>query len=258
VLMLLLTAAWIADRRDRPLRAGVLLGIAIGVKPFLAVFIVYALWRRSRTFAGGLVAGVSTTVALGWLATGVAGFRSWLGAIEQITWSAHVANASLFALFTRTLSRTPDVLHATPLALRPDLIQPLWWAAVALVTIVAAITLWRTRDRDTAWATLLIASLLLSPLGWVYYATMFVGPLLAVAMTATRRAQIALAAGCACLLVPPVDAPSLGAVGVLIFGSIYAWGFLLLFAGVVTSDRRSVNRTVLPRPKSDTNTASPA
>jgi hypothetical protein len=39
--------------------------------------------------------------------------------------------------------------------------------------------------------------------------------------------------------------------------SIYAWGFLLLFAGVAVSDRRSANRTVQPRPPSATNVASP-
>jgi hypothetical protein len=197
-------------------------------------------------------------LAIGLMAAGIGGYRSWLDAIAQITWSAHVANASLLALFTRTLSTTPDILHATPIVVRPDLVQPLWWTAAALVAIVTAVTLGRTRDSDTAWATLLIASLLVSPLGWVYYATMFVGPLLAVASATSRRAQIAIAAGCACLYVPPISAPSLGAAGGLLFGSIYAWGFLLLFAGVATSDRRNVNRTALPRPASDTNAASPA
>ena len=92
----------------------------------------------------------------------------------------------------------------------------------------------------------------------MYYAPIFVGPLLAVALTASRPAQFFIAAGCACLNVPPTTVPALGAVGVLIFGSIYAWGFLLLFAGVAISDRRSANRTELPRPPSTTNVASPA
>ena len=258
LMMLLLTAAWIADRKERPLLAGALLGIAIGAKPFLLVFAAYALWRRSAAFASGLAAGIAGMVTLGLAAAGVAGFRSWLGAIEQITWSAHVANASLLALLTRTLSVTPDILHATPLAVRPDLVQPLWWTSVAIVCATTAVILLRTQSRDQAWAILLIASLLVSPLGWVYYATMFVGPLLAVAMKAPRSAQVVIAVGCACLNVPPLSMPAMGSAGVLIVGSIYAWGFLLLFAGVAVSDRRSANRTVLPRPPSATNVASPA
>jgi Glycosyltransferase family 87 len=235
LMMLLLTAAWIADRQERPLVAGTLLGIAIGAKPFLLVFAAYALWRRSTAFAAGLAAGTAGMVTLGLAAAGVAGFRSWLRAIEQITWSAHVANASLLALLTRTLSVTPEILHATPMAVRPDLVPPLWWASVAIVCATTAVILRRTRNRDQAWAIVLIASLLVSPLGWVYYATMFVGPLLAVAMKGSRPAQVVIAAGCACLYVPPMSMPSLGSAAVLVFGSIYAWGFLLLFAGVAMS-----------------------
>jgi uncharacterized membrane protein len=258
LLMLLLTAAWIADRKDRLLAAGTLLGIAIGAKPFLLVFVAYALWRRSAAFASGLAAGIAAMVTLGLAVAGVSGFRSWLGAIEQITWSAHVANASLLALLTRTLSVTPEILHATPLVARPDLVQPLWWTSVAIVGATAAVTLLRTRNRDQAWAILLIASLLVSPLGWVYYATIFVGPLLAVALATTRPAQYFIAAGSACLNVPPTTVPALGALGVLVFGSIYAWGFLLLFVGAAWGTRPSVKRTVPPRTASTTNIASPA
>ncbi len=255
VMMLLVTAAWIADRRDRPLLAGVLLGIAIGAKPFLLVFAAYAVWRRSVALGAGLAAGVAAMVALGLMAAGVAGFQSWLGAIEQITWGAHVANASLLALLTRTLSTTPAILHATPVLVWPELVQPLWWTSIAIVcAVTAAVLLW-TRNRDKAWAILLIACLLVSPLGWVYYATMFVGPLLAVARTASRPAQFLIAAGCACLNIPPTNTSSLGAFGVLFLGSVYAWGFLLLFAGVAIA---SVNRRVLPDTASASNVASPA
>jgi len=257
LMMLLVTAAWIADRKDRPVLAGALLGIAIGAKPFLALFAVYAVWRRSLALAAGMAAGIAGTIALGVMAAGSAGFQSWRAAIEQITWSAHVANASLLALITRTLSVTPAILHATPVVDRPDLVQPLWWSSLVVVCAVTAATLLWTRSRDKVWAILLIASLLVSPLGWVYYATMFVGPLLAVARTASRRAQFVIAAGCACLNIPPNTMPSLGTAGIVFFGSVYAWGFLLLFAGVAMSERRSVNRTVQPR-ASTTNAASPA
>ena len=38
---------------------------------------------------------------------------------QLITWGAHVANASLLALLTRTLT-TPAILHATPVLVWPE------------------------------------------------------------------------------------------------------------------------------------------
>jgi Glycosyltransferase family 87 len=256
-LMLLVTAAWVADRRNRPWLAGCLLGLAIGAKPFLVVCAAYVVWRRLRALALGVCAGLAAATAIGWLAAGFAGFRSWLAALEQISWSAHVANGSLFGLFTRTLSTTPEVLHATPIALRPELVQPLWWTAAAIVGVVLVRTLIVTRDLDRAWAVALAASLLVSPLGWVYYATIFAGPLAAVALTATTRSRLLLAAGYVCLLVPPLAGPPLGRIGVLLFGSIYAWGFLFVLAGVAMDAGASVSRTVLPRGVTATSAAPP-
>ena len=239
VLMLLLTACWLADRRDRPFLSGVLLGIAIAAKPFLIVCAAYAVWRRSRRLAMGLAAGIAGVIAAGLAAAGAAGFRAWVDAIGQISWSAHVANASLLGLLTRTLSATPEILHATPLVVRPDLVQPLWWTGVVLVSAVAVWGLIRTRSHDAAWALLLVGSLIVSPLGWVYYAALFTGPLVAVALAATRPVRAIIAVGYTCLLVPPLSATGFGAIGILVFGSVYAWGFLLLFAGAAMSHNRA-------------------
>jgi glycosyl transferase family 87 len=230
VLMLAVTAAWLADRDDRPLRAGVLLGVAVAAKPFLAVFAGYAVWRRSRAFTYGLAAGFCAALLVGLAAAGIDGYRAWFAALGQISWTAHVANGSLLGLFTRLFGTTPGVLHTTPLAVRPRLIQPLWWASVSLIVVVGIVALARTKDRDRAWAILLIASLLISPLGWVYYAAMFAGPALVAIRCASPAARVAIAAGSVCLFVPPVGA--IDPITNVVFGSIYAWGFLLIFAGV--------------------------
>ena len=88
-----------------------------------------------------------------------------------------------------------------------------------------------------------------------YYATMFVGPLLAVARTAIAADAIPHRRRMRVLERSADEHSSLGAFGVLIFGSVYAWGFLLLFAGVAIA---SVNRRVLPDTASASNVASPA
>jgi glycosyl transferase family 87 len=232
VLTLLITAAWLADRDDRLMRAGVLMGAAIGVKPFLAVFGAYALWRRSRSMLAGLSLGFAATLLVSLLAAGVSGFQSWVGALGKISWSAHVVNGSLQGLFTRIFAINDPVLHATPLVVRPHWVQPVWWASVAIVVVLGARALVLTRSRDIAWSLVLVGSLLISPLGWEYYGTIFAGPLIAAALAARRPAQILIAAGYVCMLTPPITVP-LGVVGILLFGSIYTWGFLLIYAGVV-------------------------
>jgi hypothetical protein len=160
------------------------------------------------------------------------GYRSWLAALGQISWSAHVANASLLGLLTRTLSTTPEILHATPIVDRPALVPPLWTAGIVLIAALGVRALVATKNLDRAWAVLLVGSLLVSPLGWVYYATMFTGPLLAVAMASGRWTRITIAAGYGCLLVPPVGVPSPGPIGVVVLGSIYGWGLLMVYAAV--------------------------
>jgi hypothetical protein len=232
VLMVVVTAAWIADRTDRPLRAGVLVGVAIAAKPFLAPLGAYALWRRSPRLIAGICVGAAAVLVAGLAAVGVDGYRSWIAAIGQVSWIGHVANASLDGLLTRTLSVTPEVLRTTPVMLLPGLVQPLWWAGIVVVAGIAVLTIAGSDDLDRAWAIVLIGSLLVSPLGWTYYATMFAGPLLAVALKAPMRERVLIAAGYACLLLPPMPSPPFGAVGVLLRGSIYAWGLVLTFAAV--------------------------
>ena len=233
LLMLVLTAAWIADRHDRRWSAGLLLGIAVAAKPFLGVFAVYAVWRRSGSLAAGMAVGGGSSALLGLLVGGVAGYRSWLAALGQITWTAHRLNGSLLGLFTRLLSTTPAVMHQTPLVVAPQFVQPAWWAAIAVVSGIGIRALLTTRDRDRAWGVTLTASLLLSPLGWMYYAPMLAGPLLVVARKADHWTQVLLAAGYAGLLIPPMTLRGgAGATGVLL-GSLSSLSLLILFAGAV-------------------------
>ena len=151
VLVLAVTAAWIADRENRPTQAGVLLGIAIVAKPFLGVFLGYALWRRARPLLAGMVAGFAGFALLGLAACGLASYRSWLAALGQISWTAHWLNGSLLGLLTRAMTTTPEVLNMTPLVDRPELVRPLWWGSLVVVAGLVGRTLLLTRDRDRVW-----------------------------------------------------------------------------------------------------------
>jgi len=176
------------------------------------------------------------TALVGLLVAGVAGYRSWLAALGQISWTAHWLNASLLGLFTRTMTVTPDVLRMTPLVVRPELVRPVWWVSVAVVVAVAARALLRTRDRDRAWSVMLVTSLLVSPLGWVYYAPLATGPILGSAQRSSFWTRVVIAGGYALLLIPPISAAWLGASGTALLGSIYNWALILLFVGVSTAE----------------------
>ena len=87
---------------------------------------------------------------------------------------------------------------------------------------------------------MVVSSLLVSPLGWVYYAPIVTGPLIAVFRKSTVPARLTLAAGYACLLVPPISSASLGAADTVTLRSAYNWALLILLVGLLvgrTHDR---------------------
>jgi hypothetical protein len=95
----------------------------------------------------------------------------------------------------------------------------------------------RRPPRDEAWAVLSLTALLLSPLAWVYYVIVGIGPI-AATITRSGRWQVAWLAGAA-FSVPfaLVDVTHGGALGTATMGSIYGIATMGLWAALV---RRSV------------------
>jgi hypothetical protein len=170
----LFTAAWAAARGDRQIRAGVLLGLLISVKPFFAIMLLVPLLKKHWTLliAAGL-AGASMLVA-GVVLAGVHSYLRWLEVGREVSWFVHPLNASI----TGPISRAGLTWHV--------------WAALSVAiagaTILAAR---RSEDRDLAWAAAGMASLLISPLGWLYYFPLLAGPMTALAV----NRPLVLAAG---------------------------------------------------------------
>jgi hypothetical protein len=241
ILMVLFTEAWIADRGNRQLLAGVLLGIVIGLKPFLALFALYAMWRRSRPLIMGVLAGIATVLLVGLAVMGVAGYRSWLEVLQRVTWSTQLSNGSLFAALQRLLTIDPD-LAITPLVVRESWIQPLWWTLIVIVVGVALRSMTSNRDRDREWLILLLGSLLVSRLGWVYYVPLAAGPLAAFLRTASPLARWVAGVGYAFLCVPyTVMNGAYGVVLSLLVSSASTWGILALYLAAVTGGREPIS-----------------
>jgi hypothetical protein len=207
-------AAWLAARRGSSTASGAWLGLAVAMKPFLLIFVPYVILRRDRRalVAMGVVSGA--IVSLGLAAYGPGAYLEWLAQLPKVTWSAHFLNASILGMLQRLFGRS---FHAT-VAEMPALVPPV---ALALSLAVGVITLAVTsrvrpepQRTDADWAALLLAALLMSPLGWNYYLWIAVWPVAAV--VAARRPWQQPAAGDLWLLA--------GLAGWLWWGAMAGWG----------------------------------
>lgn len=182
LLMLPLTLGWAAARQDHWKRAGVFLGLAMGLKLFLLIFIPYLVLRRRPGAAAVSCATAAAWFLGGLLIVGPGSYWSWLSQLASVTWTWRGPNASVLGILTRSLSENP---YYTPLAVAPEFILPLWLPAVGIIAVatLAAVRFDRTSLAvDRAFAILLSAALLISPLGWIYYLWLALGPVAALAI----------------------------------------------------------------------------
>ena len=182
LLMLPVTAAWLAYRRGRSRAAGVWLGLAAAMKPFLLIFLPYFVLRRDRQAIVAMAGGLGVVFAVGVAVFGVNSYVEWARQLPRITWSAHYLNASLTGVLQRSLGRS----YLAVVADAPALVLPLAAALSAVVAAVTFVAIARARraDVDAEWTALLLASLLISPLGWNYYLWIALWP--AAALIAAR------------------------------------------------------------------------
>ena len=249
VLTAIVTAAWSAERKHRPLASGIAIGAAIYAKPFLGLLLLRAIWRRAWTTTVAAVVVALAFVLFGLLVGGWSSYVAWNDRLHNIEWVGYTLNlnGSVTGLLTRTLTSVAPAFHVRPLVVVKSINL---WLAVADLCVLAALV-WRTREAeiDQSWAAILLGSLLLSPLGWIYYLPIAIGPLVGVWQRATRVTRGWLALGWLLACVPAVPTPfHLGPVGTLLWGSCPTWATLSLFIGALLPPRTQL---VEPKPKKD-------
>ena len=151
-----LTASWAAMRHGRWLKAGILIGLLVSVKPFLALLLVYfGIRRRLDGLAAGLLAFISAFL-VGLAVFGLAAHMSWLRALGGVDWSWLVMNGSPLGFLSRLLSPSPGLV---PLAQASRAIYPLWLLTAAGGLTLTVLSVVKQRGNvDRAFALLLIAS----------------------------------------------------------------------------------------------------
>jgi hypothetical protein len=231
MLLLPIALAWDSARRDRWPQCGVWLGVAAGIKPFLLLFVpALVVMRRPRaalalcaTAAAGMVAGIAV---FGWSA-----HLEWLHALRSVSWVWGRMNGSIAALWTRAFESTPEF---SPVDNAPWLVTPL--SAGCIIAVVLATLAAARRSVDHAFGAVVLASLLVSPLGWVYYLWLA----LPACMALWRQRIPPLAAAAAVTLAMPMLALGAGQpspMATLTVASSYVWGTLGLWLAVVLSPR---------------------
>jgi len=229
ILWPLLLISWSCWRRERWIAGAISFGIALSFKSFLGVFLVWLVLRRQWRAAVVSLVTCAAAFGAGIVIYGVDVFRAWLGSLVLIGWAPAVMNASWRGLFARLFE--PNSTGLEPFAIHADVVGPLATIASGVIVVV---TLLRTRDStvEQSWPAVMAASLLASPLGWVYYFwwllpgmrpsnLLFVSPPLWIPMVCVTWGQ-----------------PSAWAT--ITIGSMFFWGLLLAWRAFVRDGIRGV------------------
>jgi alpha-1,2-mannosyltransferase len=241
LLLLPMTLCWRDARRGRWGRAGAWLGACASVKPFLLIFVPYLIGRRRWRASVIMAATLAGCFGIGLIIFGVGSYVSWVRAMEQSSdWAWLGMNASTLGTFQRVFmngSRFQPVVLAPRVAAAWTFVA----GAIGLATIFVVVADKSAAETDRAFALLLVAAQLLSPVGWVYYLWLAAGPVAAIAFS-SRRSQwvprpvaVFLGAGLAGFFTP-ISAPYFfqpSAWATLILGSVYFWASLALWAWLV-------------------------
>jgi hypothetical protein len=165
----LMVGAWYLLRQRRPIAAGVLIGIATGLKIYPGLLLVYLALRERRALVAALLTLLGLTGLVAVLC-GVDCFREWSDTVRYVVseYRAYPDNISLLGLISRTI----NALHWTELPAREI------GTGVSLVFVAGLTTLLLCRSaggreaasvRDLEFALFLVLMVLLSPVAWEHY-----------------------------------------------------------------------------------------
>jgi hypothetical protein len=246
LLMLPATLAWAAARRGQWVRAGLWLGLCASLKLFFLLFVPWLILRRRWTALAGMGAAAATAVSVGVIAYGPFTYGQWLQSLGQVGWWWLPMNASWHGLVSRIFQGGSSV---QPLIDLPAAVAPLG-AAGAVVFSAVTISVARQLSAipahcDLAFLLLTSGALIASPLGWVYYMPLLLGPVIAVGCTgmwrllSTRELAAIGAAGSG--LYVSLEQASSGQPSALLsitLASIYFWSAFAVWLGAVALSKR--------------------
>jgi alpha-1,2-mannosyltransferase len=226
----LILYTWSSWRRQRWTPGAIAFGIALSLKPFLGVFLLWLLvTRRWRAAASAVAAGLAM-YGIAALAYGVRVFPAWWLALDSVRWWWAPMNASLQGLIARTAAPSGAMTAAAPSWAGPLTV------ALDVGLVAAALVRARSQTVDESWTLLMLSALLASPLGWIYYIWWVV--------PGVRPVRLLFRSP---LLWVPYAFVSVQPPNRLIaatLASMYFWGLFLLWLGEFRSSREEPSRSL--------------
>lgn len=171
LIFMLVAGGWLAERRGQERLCGILLGLTFAIKLFMGLFLIYFLLQRRWRPAIWFMATAAGSGLLGLVALGPDSYQHYLQALGSVTWQSSNWNASAYGFFSRIFGGSEN----TPLINAPLLGKTLYYLLTATLVILLAWLLQRNRQlatsvrADLGFSFTLVAALLISPLGWMYY-----------------------------------------------------------------------------------------
>lgn len=215
----------------------------MALKPFFFPLLVFFLPRRD--WRGMLAAGAGG-LGLSLFAmpfVGVEAFSRWISLGATVDWYDHGLNYSLTGVVWR-------IIHPPPPAF-------VTWLLAFVVAILALLAIFRSpagglRRPDRDFGVLVVAGVLGSPLGWLYYVPLLIPALAALlgARLTLLQGQWHLALAATILLwIPPGLVQDLPAPTWLapVVREATSWGMLLFILALVRSKPHEHTRTHFPR-----------
>ena len=179
-LLLLISLIWMTSRERRDYAAGAILGIAVSLKVFLGLFLLFfVLLRRWRL----VLTSFASAILLNFLAATILGFQpyfDYLKIIANLPWHDSSWNPSLAGFFVRVFSRSAVTSLSSAPAIATAVI---YCSSLILLAGICYLALRPEMPRcpdnfDLGFSLTLIAMLLISPYGWIYYFTALMIPLM--------------------------------------------------------------------------------
>jgi hypothetical protein len=192
LLLFLLVGAWLAERSQRRVAAGVLLALATALKLFPALFFLYFVLKRQwKVVAVGIVALALVTV----LTVAVLGVDTWMDYAFHVLptisqYQSYAPNLSLWGFWSKLFHphdssysyhleagyRSPTIARLGSIACCALIVGAIGWVVLRS----------RSRlERDLAFAITMTGMLLVSPVSWDHY-LLLLTPALAISWTQLR------------------------------------------------------------------------
>ena len=225
----LITWIWLDVRSGRWIRAGVAIGLAVSIKLFFGpLALLLILKQQWRAVIAGAMTGLLLIVA-GLAVFGLQSYLEWMRALRDVTWVWAVMNGSVFAPVARLWLGDESAFGFTP-----DLrgAMRIGWLFALPILVTGMLTAWRSTNADRSILVVILTSLLASPLGWVYYYWIALGPLVSLRNDAVVRHAALLAS--VWLVFPYYWLwPSDSMLFTLTLGSAYTWSLVAAWTGSI-------------------------